>query len=161
MLDSLLNFLGGLPAELIVLIISALPVVELRGAIPVAVGVYEMPFWYAYIWSVLGNMLPVYFILIWLDKLVKWLSSHSEWWKKFFDWLYQRTYNKLVKNHETYGALALALFVAIPLPVTGAWTASIAATIFGIKPRTAFIYILLGVCCAGVIVSLLTAGVFG
>lgn len=141
--------------EMIVLFISALPVSELRGAIPLAIAKYNFPPLKAYTIAVIGNMIPVIPIILMLEPIRKLLSKIS-FIKRFFDWLYERTYHKTRKNVMKYGAIGLSLFVAIPLPVTGAWTGSIAALIFDIKMKWALPAILLGVLMAGIIVITLT-----
>lgn len=158
--ELILAHLDFMPQELAIFLISMLPIVELRGAIPLAVGGYHMSYGIAYLLSVAGNMVPAILLVYGLRSFVAFVRERSLIGKRFFDWLYKRTYNKLLKKHDVYGAFALALFVAVPLPVTGAWTASIAATVFNIRPRVALLYIFLGVLVAGIIVSLITAGIF-
>ncbi len=138
-----------------VLLLSASPIFELRGGIPLALTL-NFPLWKAYILAVLGNMLPVIPLLLFLDRIASFFEKTS-WGRKFFHWLFERTRRK-AKIVERMEALGLALFVAIPLPVTGAWTGSVAATIFRIKFKLAIISILGGVLLAGIIVSLVTYG---
>ncbi len=142
--------------EVITLLISTLPIFELRGAIPIAVLQFNMPIAKAYILSVIGNLLPILPILYFLEPIRK-LLSKIKFMDKFFTWLYDRTYKKS-KNVMKYGAIGLTLFVAIPLPVTGAWTGAVAALLFEVPPKYAFPSIILGVLTAGVIVSLITLG---
>lgn len=157
LLESLLAFLDQLPTEMIVMIISCFPIIELRGALPVAMKMYHMPFWQAYFFSVLGNMLPVIPLLLLFQPLSKFMMRFS-WYTQIYDWLYDRTINKS-KNVEKYGALGLILFTAVPLPTTGAWTASVAACLFNIRFTYAFLAIFVGVLIAGMIVGMVT-GVF-
>ena len=159
LVDSIATSLADLPGWLATMIISAMPIAELRGGIPVAVGVYDLAIMEAYLWAVIGNMIPVFFILWLLPSISKWLSERSKYAKRFFDWLFARTKRKFYDKHEKWGNFALFLFVAIPLPVTGAWTGSLAAFLFGIPKKQAIPYIFLGVLTAGVIISLATAGV--
>jgi uncharacterized membrane protein len=137
--------------ELIVLITSMMPIFELRGAIPLAVLHFEMPVVTAYMISWIGNLLPILPIIYFLEPIRKALS-HIEIMDRFFTWLYARTYRR-GKKVMRLGAIGLTLFVAIPLPVTGAWTGSVMAIIFDIKPRYAFPAIILGVTIAGIVVS--------
>ena len=138
--------------------LSALPISELRGAIPLALAVYKMPVFPAYIFAVLGNIVPVIFLLLYLkpftDFLGRWVLL-----KMFFNWLFKRTRLNNQKKYEKYGALFLLFFVAIPLPITGAWTGSVAAFIFGIRFWYAFPTIAGGVMIAGIIVTLASLGV--
>lgn len=142
----------GLPKELIVLIVSALPVSELRGAMPLAVAM-GMSLKKAYILSVIGNILPVIPILFLLEPVSVKLR-HFKVFAKFFDWFFERTRKKATLV-EKFEAIGLMLFVAIPLPVTGAWTGCVAASLFKIRFKYAFIAICLGVCIAGIIVGTL------
>ncbi|MBN2191041.1 MAG: small multi-drug export protein [Candidatus Aureabacteria bacterium] len=143
----------GISQESAVLIIAALPIVELRGAIPVAHLMGMKPF-KAYLISIAGNMIPVIPIILLLGPLTRWLSKFPGG-RKFFDWFFERTRAK-ASLVEKYKAVGLALFVAIPLPVTGAWTGCAAAFLFKVKPVFAFIAILSGVMIAGIIMSVIS-----
>ena len=110
----------GLPNELVVAVISALPIVELRGAIPIGHHLMNMDPIPTFILSVVGNMLPVFFILKFLGPLSN-LMMKIPLGKRFFDWLFARTRSKS-ESIQKYEALGLMIFVAIPFPVTGAWT---------------------------------------
>lgn len=143
----------GLSQTASVAAISTLPIVELRGAIPVGIVAFEMPWWKVYLTAVVGNMLPIPFILLLLGPVSNFLMRFPVG-KKFFDWLFARTRKKSAKI-EKYEALGLTLFVAIPLPVTGGWTGSMAAFLMGIPFGKAMLYILLGVMIAGVIMTVL------
>jgi len=137
--------------ELIVVIISALPVVELRGALPLAIFSFGMPWYKAFILSVIGNMLPVPILLLFLEKLAN-VASHFKAGKKVVNWVFERT-RRRGKVIEKYERIGLMLFVAIPSPFTGAWTGSIAAFLLGLKFWHAFLAILFGVIIAGAIVT--------
>lgn len=149
MLEQLMYFLKGFSKEWVTIIIAALPVSELRGSIPIALMMGISPL-KAFLLSILGNSLPVIPILFLLEPVSNGLMRFRIW-KRFFDWLFERTRGKgdLIQKYE---AIGLILFVAIPLPITGAWTGCIAASLFRIKFRYAFPAILLGVLCAGIIV---------
>ncbi len=159
MLEKFVEFLQAhnLTGAPIVFIVSMLPIFELRGGIPLGLLHFKIPVLQNYLLCIAGNILPVLPIILYLEKIRN-LLSKIKIFKKFFDWLYNRTY-KRAKKVEKYGAIGLTLFVAIPLPVTGAWTGSVAAVIFDIPPRYALPAIFLGVCLAGIIVTLLTLGV--
>ena len=154
MIESVLDFLNGLPNEIVIIIIAAMPISELRGAIPIAYGVMEMPITKAVLLSYLGNILPVIPLLVLLEPVSKRLR-HFHIWRRFFDWIFERT-RKRAKVVQKYEALGLILFVAIPLPVTGAWTGCMAASLFKIRFRYAFPAICIGVLIAGVVVTVLT-----
>lgn len=144
--------------EIYTLLISAVPIIELRGALPIALTTFDFPIWKAALLSIAGNMLPIPFILWALDPFVNWIVKKSKIADRFFNWLFEHTRKKTEKNIELYGALALIIFVAIPLPMTGAWTGALAAYIFNINRFRSFWYILLGVIIASVIVSIITLG---
>ncbi len=157
MVDRLLEWLSGTSHELITFTLSMLPISELRGAIPYAITVGEMSWQKAYAISVVGNFLPVIPIVL----LIGPISEYMRRWPtfdRFFDWLFARTRRK-GKLIERFEVLGLVLFVAIPLPVTGAWTGSLAAFLFGVRKAVAFPAILGGILIAGVVVTLATTGV--
>jgi len=147
-----------LPAWLVVLLAAALPVSELRGAIPLAIGVYGYDPWQAYLLAVLGNLLPVVPLLLFLGPVSDWLRRFT-FWDKFFTWLFSRTRRKYIREHESFSLTALALFVAVPLPVTGAWTGCAIAFLLGFRFWPAFAAISIGVLLAGVIVTATVLGV--
>jgi len=147
------------PPEAATAMIAMIPIAELRVALPVALLIYKMSFWPAFFWSVLGNMVPIFFIVFLLRPAADFLIRHSKWAKKFFDWWFARVRRKFEKGILKYGInLALVIFVAIPLPLTGAWSGAVASFLFGIPPRRALILIAFGVIIAGIIVGLLTGG---
>jgi uncharacterized membrane protein len=144
----------GFSKELVVLIISALPIFELRGAIPVAINLFHFPWYYALLLAIIGNMIPVPVILLFLHAIVRYLSRVSLF-DRFFNWLFAHT-RKRGTIIERYERIGLALFVAIPLPVTGAWTGSLAAVLFGLRFKHSILSIFIGVLIAGIIVTCLS-----
>ncbi len=144
----------GFSKELAVLIISALPVVELRLALPVAIIGREMPWYYALLLAIIGNLVPVPFILLFLEAITRWLSR-IDFFNRALTWLFERT-RRQGRIVERYQRIGLVLFVAIPLPVTGAWTGSLAAVLFGLRFKHAFLSISIGVFIAGIIVTCLS-----
>jgi len=136
---------------LAVILTSALPVSELRGAIPLAIFSYHFTPVKALIIALIGNLLPVPFLLLVFTPVAEKLRRFS-FLKKFFLWLEERT-RKHARLVEKYEFLGLILFVAIPFPTTGAWTGSFAAAIFKIRFRLALLAIMLGVFIAGIIVT--------
>jgi len=137
-----------------VLGIAASPISELRGAIPVAIIGFHFPWYYAFLLAIIGNLLPVPFILLFLDTLSRLLSKIGIF-KRMLQWLFEHTRRrgKIIQRYERIG---LILFVAIPLPVTGAWTGSLAAVLFGLKFKHAFLSIFAGIVIAGIIVTCAT-----
>ena len=149
MLEQFTDTLVSFNKELAVVTLAALPVSELRGAIPLALALGFTPV-KAYVLSFIGNLIPVVPLLFLLQPIADRLR-HIKIFEKFFDWLFERTRRK-ASLVEKFEAIGLILFVAIPLPVTGAWTGCVAATLFKIRFRYAFICILLGVAIAGLVV---------
>ena len=159
--ETILHWLSGIPSEIQMLILSAFPLTELRGSIPLAYTVmhsqWAWPWWKIYLLAVAGNLLPVPFIL-WLLGPV---STYLRRWKpmdRFFEKLFARARKGAGSNIEKYEALGLAIFVAIPLPMTGAWSGCVAAFIFGIPSRLSLPAIALGVAAAGAVVMLVMTG---
>jgi uncharacterized membrane protein len=144
----------GLSKELVVFLIATLPIVELRGAIPVAINTLDMPWYSAFALAFLGNLLPVPFILLFIDSITRGLSRIAVF-KRLLDWLFERT-RRRGRILERYKRIGLVLFVAIPLPITGAWTGSLLAVLFGIPFKYAFLSIAIGVIIAGAIVTSLS-----
>jgi len=154
MLNFILQYLNQLPKDYVVMIVGALPISELRGAIPLGLS-FGMPIAKAFWLSVLGNCLIVAPALFLFEPVTKVLRRFKIW-ARFFDWVFERT-KKNSESIQKYEALGLAIFVAIPLPMTGAWSGVIAASLFKIRFRYAFLAIIAGVVCAGLIVSALCA----
>jgi len=143
------------PEEILkVLLIAASPIVELRGALPVAINLFHFPWYYALPLVIIGNLLPVPFILLFLSAATRLLSKIA-FFSRMLNWLFERT-RRRGRIIERYQRIGLALFVAIPLPVTGAWTGSLAAVLFGLSFRHAFLSIFIGVFIAGAIVTCLS-----
>jgi len=146
-----LQFIGS-PAA-ITFVLATLPVSELRGALPYALTLGGMPLVKAFVVAVAGNMVPVPFIIWFLEPATNVLRR----WKlgdRFVEWLFARTRRK-GKRIDQYEFWGLVMFVAIPLPVTGAWTGALAGHLFGLKRSKTFVASLIGVCIAGVIMSVL------
>jgi uncharacterized membrane protein len=147
-----------LPPEVTVVLFAASPFLELRGAIPLALGFYGMTPTNAFVLGVLGNLLPVLPLLLLLGRVSNFLAYRYRVFERFFTWLFERTRERVEGKYEKYGALALVPVVALPLPGTGAWTGCAAAFVFGIDHRYAVPAISLGVVVAGVIVTAASAG---
>jgi len=145
--------------EFITFFTAALPLSELRGAIPLAILKYGFSPYKAFIISALGNILPVLPLLVGLEKISEYLSHKFYWFNRFFSWLFERTREKHKDHFHYWGDLALFIFVAIPLPLVGAYSGVVAAFVFGIPLKRAFWSIVLGVLAAGLIVTTIT--IFG
>lgn len=151
-------FLETVGREWCVFFCSLLPIIELRGAIPLGAG-FGLPFWQTYLISVIGNILPVPFILLFIKGILTWMSKcRVKAFNKVAGWLFRKAEKNRGKV-EKYASLGLVLFVAIPLPGTGAWTGSLVAAIMDMKFWRAFLSALIGVLVAGVIMTLISYGV--
>ncbi len=142
------------------LFISILPIVELRGAIPVATAM-NLPFWTTFTVCVIGNMIPVPFILILVKKIIHLMQNCKvEFFKKIADFIVRKG-EKNKDKVTKYATIGLMLFVAVPLPGTGAWTGALVAAMLEMKFKYAMLSIALGVVIAGLIVSGISYGVLG
>lgn len=144
----------GLTPELAVFLTSLLPIIELRGALPLAINLFHMPWLKAFIIAFAGNIIPVPIILWLLGPIVKMLSR-IRIFKGFSSWLFERTRKKSDRMIEKYEEIGLMVFVAIPLPGTGAWTGALIAFLFGLDFKKSLLTITSGVFIAGVIVTAL------
>ncbi len=134
--------------------LAASPIAELRGAIPLAITGLHIDWYWALPLAILGNLVPVPFILLFLDRGAR-LASRVSFLGRAINWVFERT-RRRSKIVERYEYLGLVLLVAVPLPVTGAWTGSLAAVLFGLRLRHAFLAIAAGVIIAGGIVTAAT-----
>ncbi len=146
----------GWGASLITFVVSMVPVIELRGAIPLGVSL-GMTHLGAMAVSIAGNMVPVPFIVLFIRKIFAWLKSKSPRWRVIVERLEARAEGKWDRVHA-YQFLGLVLLVAIPLPGTGAWTGSLIAALLNMRLKNALPAILLGVVIAGVLVTGITFG---
>lgn len=142
---------------LLTALISMLPVVELRGGLPAGVAL-GLPIPLAFAAALIGNMLPVPFVILFARPVFQWIRAHIPALGSFVTKLETRAYakSKNVKKYETWGLL---IFVAIPLPGTGAWTGALIASVLNMRLKRAVPVIFLGVIIAGSIMTVLTYGV--
>ena len=150
---------------LVVLIISMIPLVELRGAIPVAVGMdLGLPEWLVLIIAIIGNIIPVPIIYFFARKVLAWGSKVK--WKPFKDFCNfclkkgEKAGQKLLKKAKSGVYFALFLFVAVPIPGTGAWTGTLASSILNLDFKKTMIAIISGVLVAGLIMLAVSLGLF-
>ncbi len=153
------GLVAGFSHDTATLLLAMMPISELRGAIPYAITVADMTWQKAYALGVIGNFIPVIPLIYLLGPTSKFLRRWRVW-DRFFEWLFART-RKKGKLIERFELIGLVLFVAIPLPVTGAWTGCAAAFIFGVSKPKAVLAVLLGILISGAIVTLATTGVIG
>ena len=147
---------------LIVFLISMVPLIEIRGAMPYAVG-FELPLVPSIIVAVLGNMLPVPFIFLFARRILEW-GKDKKFIGGFFRWCLEKGEKGGRKLEAKAGRglyWALLLFVGIPLPGTGAWTGTLAASILNMDFKKSVVFVLLGVLLAGGIMLAGSLGVFG
>lgn len=137
-------------------VLAMMPVVELRGALPWAITRGLDP-WFSFVLCVLFNMVPVPFILLFLNKILAWMET-TRAFAGIANWLRERAHKKS-ETYYKYEMLGLFLLVAIPLPGTGAWTGALVASVFGLKMKRAIPPIFLGVAAAGVIMLTISLGV--
>lgn len=145
-----------------VFLISMVPIIELRGAIPVAVGM-GLPLIPSYIICIIGNMLPVPFIYFFARKVLIW-GSDKPVIGKFFTFCLEKGEKGGKKLQAKAGKglfVALLLFVGIPLPGTGAWTGTLAASLLDMDFKSSVVAVMCGVLLAGVIMALISNGVLG
>lgn len=150
-------FQDKIPPELTAFFISLLPILELRGGM-IAARLLEIPFLKAFTICYLGNMLPIPFIILFIKKIFEYLRRF-----KFFEKIITRLEAKTERNKEKvmrYKSWGLLIFVAIPLPGTGGWTGALMAALLDIDMKRSLPIIALGVFIAGLIMSLLTYGIF-
>ncbi len=157
MREQLLEYFHQLPPPLAVFLVATLPIFELRGAIPLGYAMHMSSPVLVYLLAVLGNFVPVLPILLLLDPIERHLRRFG-WIDRTLDWLFKRTVSRsdVIRKYESLG---LILFVAIPAPMTGAWTGSIAAYLFKLPLRLAVPCIILGILIAGLVVTLVSQGV--
>lgn len=153
------SILGESAGKIIgVFFISMLPIIELRGAIPVGLA-FGLDWYTAAICSMIGNLLPIPFILLFLDAVFKFMKKHN-----IFAGLVEKLEEKAVSKSDKvtkYQFWSLVIFVAIPLPGTGAWTGALIASVMKMNKKQAMLSITLGVLIAAIIVTILTYGLVG
>lgn len=148
----MISALGAMPKELVTLILAMLPVSELRGAIPFGVH-NNIPFMRVLVISVIGNLIPVIPLYFLLNRILLLLNRFGTG-RKFSDWLVAHTLRKS-KVIQLYEMIGLIIFVGIPLPMTGAWTGTIASVLLKLKFRYYITGVFCGVLLAASLVSLL------
>jgi len=158
MFNDLFLWLTGAGKELAVVIISMMPLVELRGAVPIGTAA-GMPWYEVLPLAYIGNMLPIPFVLFFGEKLLNWLGTLRP--LKGVVSGYRNKLESKKTQVTKYAKLGLFLFVAIPVPGTGAWTGAFVAALLGMPRLKAFFTIALGVAAAGIIMQTASSGVLG
>ncbi len=152
-----MNFLSAL---LVGILLSALPIVELRGGIPFTIAQNINPV-IALIACTLANIIVIPIVFLFLNYIHDFFLKFNPYKKTFNIFLkkLRKRKEKVEKNYQTFGIIALTLFVAVPLPVTGAWTGALIAWLLNLNKRKSFLAIALGVIIAGIIVTLIATGI--
>lgn len=162
MTETLINFFietfGGINKNILIFIVSMLPIIELRGGL-IAASLLNIEFLKAFIICFIGNILPVPFILLLIKKIFELLKKWGPT-KKIVTKLEKKTLSKSEQINK-FGYLGLLLFVGIPLPGTGAWTGTLLAVLLNLDRKKSFVFISLGVLLAGIIMSILSYGILG
>ncbi len=146
----------GLPHELAVFVISALPIFEIRGGIIAGLVLFKMPLRDVLLFGFLGNIASVTPLLLFLEPMTRWLYG-NKLADRLFHWLFERARRKADQVNR-WGPLGLVFFTAIPLPVSGAWTATLISIVLGVRRWRAIASIYAGIVIAGVVVSAATLG---
>ncbi len=148
-----IDTLSGIPKDIVCLIISMVPILELRGGM-IAAALFGLPWLRALLFCILGNMLPMPFVLLLIDKIFD-LLKKTKTFRPIVEKLEQRAlgHKEKIEKYEFWG---LVLFVGIPLPGTGGWTGSLAAALMGLRFKKAFPAVILGILLAATIMSLVS-----
>ena len=156
--EKMTELLDGLPPILIPFIISMIPILELRGGL-IAASILNIPMWEAIGVCIIGNILPIPFILLFIEKVLNWMEGCKiGWMRKLALWLKARGTGKKAEKIRKFEFVGLLLFVGIPLPGTGAWTGSLIAALLHVSRKKSVPAIFLGLIMATVIMCLLFYG---
>lgn len=144
--------------EIVVFLLGMAPISELRGAIPVGILIFNFTSLKTFLLAVVGNITPIFPLYFIIKKLSDSLIKRYKTCESFFEWLFEHTRKKHGNHFDKwrYAPLALFIFVAIPLPMTGAWSGVLAGIVFGLSLREIMVSISGGVLLAGIIVTILT-----
>lgn len=149
-----------LPPELLVFLLAMAPFSEVRGAIPLGILVFKIPFWNVFLISFLGSTLSILIILLFLDPVSKFFSKYSKFFKKVFTWVCEKTRKKANRKIKKYKEWGIFVISATPLPLFGVWTGSLSAFLFDIPLKVAFPLIAFGNLLAIGIISVITISGF-
>lgn len=150
--EVIISWFSNFPKELAVFLIAMVPVTELRAALPLAYKIYGLSAFSSWLWSVLGTFFAMVLIVIFLDPAERFLSRHFNFFKKFFNWLFEHTRKRVNGKMEKYGQWAIFILSATPIPFLGGMTGALAAFVFGVPIKKSLPLLLLGTMAAGVIV---------
>ncbi len=158
MIDQILPYISNLPTEVAVILLSALPLTELRASLPLALTFFQMETLDAWFFSVLGNLIPIPIMFFLFEPIYEFVKKKIPALQRFIDNKIDSLHKKYKDRYDNIGLLLLVLIVAVPFPGTGVWTGSLLAIIFSIKRTKAIFALVLGLIGASIIVLLLTKG---
>jgi len=158
MAEGIVEMFQAIDPHVAVVTMSMLPIIELRGAIPVGLLSYNLPLLDTVLLSIIGNMIPVFFLLKYLEPVRDFFTSRIKWMQNLYDHIIEKTQKKHSKKFMTVGAIFLVSFVAIPVPGSGSWTGCLIAYLFNVPYWKALRLIFLGVLGAAVIVTGIALG---
>lgn len=148
-------FLETVGRELCVVFCSMLPIIECRGAVPLGWGL-GLPWWQTALFSIIGNLLPVPFILLFIRAILKWMATcRVKFFNKISAWL-ERKVDKHKGTIEKYSYWGVMIFVGLPIPGTGAWTGTLIASVLGLDPKKSFVAAVGGVLMATAIMTVIS-----
>ena len=156
MSDFIISLFSNVPRELATFLIALIPVTELRASIPLAIKVYKMAPFAAWLYSVLGTYFAMVLIVFLLDPIAKFLSKYISLFEKFFVWLFEHTRKKADKKMEKYGEWAIFILAATPVPFVGGLTGALAAFVFNVQLKKSLPLLLIGTMVSGFIVVAIT-----
>lgn len=159
MKEHIIEFVSQFPDTWATFLLAMIPITELRASIPVAITIFELPPLTALLYSLAGNIAMGLIVLVVANHFIHYLLRHVPFLEKIWNRYIKRIEEKHTEKFERWGSMALILFVAIPLPMTGIVTGAIAASIFQVPIKQALILLSIGALIAGVIVTLLTVSV--
>ena len=154
--DLIINFFTNFPKPLATFLIAAVPVTELRAALPLAYKIYHLSAFYSWLFSVLGTFFTMVIIVYLMDPIADLLSKYFGIFKKFFDWLFEHTRKRAGGKMEKYGEWTMFILAATPIPLLGGMTGALAAFVFGTPKKKSLPLLLLGTMVSGLIVLALT-----
>lgn len=159
MINSIVEYLNNFPPELATLLLAALPITELRLAIPIAIHEWLLNPFNAFGWALIGNFLPFFPLYYGLGALRRFSEKYTPWFTRVIDASVDRAERRVKEKYARYGAFALFLFTALPLPFTGLYTATLAAVALKVPVKYALIGVTSGIIVAGIIVTFLSVNV--
>jgi uncharacterized membrane protein len=150
--EMIIGWFANFPKELAIFLISAIPVTELRAALPLAYTVYGMSAFWSWFYSVAGTFFTMVIIVLLLDPIAKLLSRHIKLFEKFFAWLFEHTRKRAGGKMEKYGSWAIFILAATPIPFLGGMTGALAAFIFNVPLKKSLPLLLFGTMVSGGII---------